>query len=73
MQFGNVPAPHCIFKACYKLKPGHTLSLALNSNVLKEEEYWNVYNAYNQSKVKLSFEEAKTETEKVLKKHSITG
>lgn len=68
MQFGNVPAPHCIFKSCYKLKPGHTLSLELNSKVLKEEEYWDVYNAYNQSKVKLSFEEAKTETEKVLKK-----
>lgn len=68
MQFGNVPAPHCIFKSCYKLKPGHTLSLSLNSQVLKEEAYWSVYEAYNQDKMNLSFEEAKTETEKVLKK-----
>lgn len=68
MQFGNVPSPHCIFKHCHKLKPAHSLSLALDSKALKEEEYWNVYSAYNQTKVKLSFEEAKNETEKVLKK-----
>lgn len=68
MQFGNVPSPHCIFKYCHKLRPGHSLSLVIDSKILKEEEYWNVYNAYNQTKVTLSFEEAKNETENVLKK-----
>ena len=30
MQYGNVPGSHCIFKNCYKLKPGHYLELTLN-------------------------------------------
>lgn len=68
MQYGNVPTPHCIFEDCYKLKPGHFISYNINTSELNEKTYWNVYDAYNQPKVQLSFQEAKQETEKVLQK-----
>lgn len=68
MQFGNVPTPHCIFKKCFKLKPGHYFSVSLADQSIREKKYWDVYDAYNQPKLNLSFEEAKLETEKILKK-----
>ncbi len=67
MQFGNVPTPHCIFNNCYKLKPGHHLNLKLNTKHLQIIKYWDVYDSYNKPKLNISFEEAKTETEKILK------
>ncbi|MBA3663524.1 MAG: asparagine synthase (glutamine-hydrolyzing) [Bacteroidetes bacterium] len=66
IQFGNVPAPHCIFNNCFKLKPGHFLKLNIVSRKLEISNYWNVYDYYNQPKLGISFEEAKTETEKLL-------
>jgi asparagine synthase (glutamine-hydrolysing) len=68
MQFGNVPTPHCIFRNCFKLKPGHYFSVSLSDQSVHEKKYWDVYDAYNQPKLNLSFEEAKDETENVLKK-----
>jgi len=67
IQYGNIPAPHCIFKNCYKLKPAHSLIFALDKKQFFVEKYWDVYDAYNQPKVTIPFEEAKTETEKILK------
>ncbi len=67
MQFGNVPTPYCIFNHCHKLKPGHFLHFTLLSSSFIIQKYWDVYNAYNKPKVDISFDEAKTETEKVLK------
>ena len=73
MQYGNVPGSHCIFNNCYKLKPGHYLELTLNdqndlNQILPKDqnEYWNVYDYYNKSKLNLSFEEAKKKTEEIL-------
>jgi asparagine synthase (glutamine-hydrolysing) len=66
MQYGNVPTPYCIFENCLKLKPGHTLKIKLPFADSKTNQYWNVYDAYNQPKTDISFEEAKTETEKIL-------
>ncbi len=66
MQYGNVPTPHCIFTNCSKLKPGHYLKFNLQQSTFNIQQYWNVYDAYNKPKLKLSFEEAKTETEKIL-------
>jgi len=71
MQYGNVPTPHCIFKHCKKIKPGHSISLELNAipadiNQIKQHQYWNVYDAYNQPKSKASYEEAKNETQRIL-------
>lgn len=67
MQYGNVPTPHCIFNHCYKLKPGHYLQVKLQTSHLEFHKYWDVYDAYNKPKVNISFDEAKHETEKILK------
>lgn len=67
MQFGNVPTPYCIFKNCQKIKPGYFLRISLPQKKLSKVRYWNVYDAYNQPKLNLPFEEAKKETEKILK------
>jgi asparagine synthase (glutamine-hydrolysing) len=71
MQYGNVPTPHCIFKNAKKINPGHTISLDLNTipaNIkqIKQQQYWNVYDAYNQPKSTVSYEEAKVETQAIL-------
>jgi len=66
MQYGYVPAPHCIFKDTYKLKPGHFLELDLQDRSIREKQYWNVYDAYNKPNLKISLPDAITETEKLL-------
>lgn len=66
MQFGNVPTPNCIFNNCYKLKSGHYINIKLRARNLEQIKYWDVYDAYNKPKLNISFEEAKTETEKIL-------
>lgn len=68
MQFGNVPTPHCIFKHCTKLGPGHHMTLSLSSKEISTSRYWNVYDSYNKPKLDISFEDAKIETEAILKK-----
>ena len=67
MQFGNVPTPHCIFNNCNKLKPGHFLHFSLRTSSFVIHRYWDVYDAYNKPKIDISFNEAKIETEKILK------
>jgi asparagine synthase (glutamine-hydrolysing) len=66
MQYGNVPEPHCIFNHCFKVKPGSYITLHLATGEMTQAVYWNVYDAYNQPKLKIDFEEAKIETEKIL-------
>src|SRR5690606_38974733 len=66
LQYGNVPGPHCIFKSCNKLKPGHYLNLNLGSRNITEKKYWNVCYSYNKPKLNIGFEEAKNQTEKIL-------
>lgn len=66
MQYGNIPAPYCIFENCHKLKPGHLLEFSLTDIKISTQQYWNVYDAYNKPKLVLPFEEAKQETEKIL-------
>lgn len=73
MQFGNIPAPHTIFNHTFKLKPGYYMEFNIQELrdgffVGKQTQYWNVYDAYNRPKLnKLSFEDAKIETERILK------
>jgi len=66
MQYGNVPTPHCIFSDCFKLEPGHFIMIDLKQWSIQSECYWNVYEWYNQPKIKLSMPEAITETESIL-------
>jgi asparagine synthase (glutamine-hydrolysing) len=68
MQFGYVPAPQCIFKNTFKLKPGHFLLLDLKTKKLETDIYWNVYDYYNREKIKISIQDAVGETEKILEK-----
>jgi asparagine synthase (glutamine-hydrolysing) len=68
MRYGYVPTPHCIFKNTFKLSPGHYLTLNISNQEVKIEKYWDVYEYYNQPKLKISFEEAKIETENILSK-----
>ena len=71
MQYGNVPTPHCIFKYCKKINPGHSFTLDLNNapsslEEIKQVQYWNVYDAYNQPKSTISYEDAKVQTQSIL-------
>ena len=67
MQYGNVPGTNCIFTNAFKLKPGHFLKFSLTNKTFKIFKYWSVYDSYNKPKSTISFFEAKTETEKILK------
>jgi asparagine synthase (glutamine-hydrolysing) len=66
LQYGNIPAPYCIFNNTYKLPPAHILELNLTDRQITTEKYWNVYDAYNQPKLQIGFEEAVNETENLL-------
>ncbi len=71
MMFGNIPAPHSIFKNTFKIKPGHFLKFNIrdlmgNAQALSQVQYWNVYNAYNQPKLDIPFVDARRQTEEVL-------
>ncbi|MBL7936929.1 MAG: asparagine synthase (glutamine-hydrolyzing), partial [Bacteroidia bacterium] len=67
MQFGNVPTPYCIFNDCYKLKPGHILIFNIQHSTFSISKYWDVYDSYNKPKLDISFEDAKLQTETILK------
>lgn len=66
MQYSNIPSPYCIFKHCRKLKPAHFLTLTFEDRNIKETRYWNVYDAYNQPKLSIGFQEAKQKTKELL-------
>ncbi len=66
MQYGNVPTPHCIFDHCFKVKPGHYQVLNFQSKTFSETHYWNVYDAYNQTKTTDDYSTAKTTTKALL-------
>ena len=66
MQFGYVPAPHCIFKDTCKLQAGYFLELDLVTKAVFTKQYWNVYDAYNAPLLKIDFPEALAETESLL-------
>lgn len=66
IQFGNVPSPHCIYKHCYKLEPGHHLSIHLDTGGIEKKCYWDVYDFYNRPKLSIDFDSALEQTEKLL-------
>ena len=67
LQYGSVPTPHCIFEHCSKLKPGHYVFSSLEDFKFNPVQYWNVYDYYNKPKLAISPEEAKKETEQLLR------
>lgn len=66
MQYGNVPSPHCIFKNCFKVKPGHYHVLNLENQSISETQYWNVYDHYNAPKSTVDYDTAKSEVKSLL-------
>lgn len=66
LQLGHVPAPYCIFNNSHKLKPGHFLKFELKTKKFYLQQYWNVYDYYNQRPLKITYEDAVAETEKLL-------
>lgn len=68
LQYGYVSHPHCIYNHTYKIPPGNLLRLDLYSKETSLTQYWSVYNAYNQPKLDIGFDEALFETEAILQK-----
>jgi Asparagine synthase (glutamine-hydrolyzing) len=66
-QYGYIPNPHCIFHHTQKLQPGHILTLNLQHQTTTLRAYWNVYDYYNKPSLSISFEEAKSQTESIIK------
>ncbi|MGB4937299.1 MAG: asparagine synthase (glutamine-hydrolyzing) [Ferruginibacter sp.] len=66
LQYGYVPTPHCIFDNAFKLKPGYFLTFDIKNQNFETQQYWNVYDAYNQPVLDISLPDAIIETEKLL-------
>lgn len=67
MDYGYVPSPHCIFKNCHKLNPGHNLRFDLSNRFFSINKYWDVNDYYRKPKLNITYEEAKTKLEALLK------
>ena len=65
-RYGYISAPYCIFKDTYKLLPGHFLELDLTTKSFSIKKYWDVYDFYNQPKLKIPYQDAVDELEKIL-------
>ncbi len=66
LQYGYIPGPHCIYNYANKLKQAHYMVFDLKTKEQKIIQYWNVYDYYNKPKLSIDFNEAKSETEKLL-------
>ena len=67
LQFGYIPAPHCIFNNAYKILPGHYLKIDLSSGSIEDTEYWSAVKAYNKPLLsKIEMPEIIKETEALL-------
>ena len=66
MDFGYIPSPYCIFEFCNKLDPGNTLKFSLIDKSLSINKYWDVKDYYKLPKLKIDYNEAKIEVEKLL-------
>ena len=65
-QRGYISAPYTIFENTRKLLPGHFLVIDLKSQSTTETKYWDVIDCYNQPKLNISYEEAKSEIERLM-------
>ena len=65
LQTGYIPSPWTVFNETKKLKPGHTLTIDLNNNTIKEIKYWDI----TKTKInrQISYEEAKDKLHELIK------
>jgi len=57
-KYGYIPAPHCIYKQCYKLQAGHYLEIDLANKSIHEKKYWDVFDFYNKAQLNISESDA---------------
>lgn len=65
-QFGYIPEPYSIYKNTFKLSAGHKLEYNPETNQLKIEKYWDIWQVYAQPKLELTEAEAIEQTEALM-------
>lgn len=65
-QFGYIPEPYSIYKNTFKLPAGHKLEYNPETNQLKIEKYWDIWQVYAQPKLELTEAEAIEQTEALM-------
>ncbi len=65
-QFGYIPAPHAIFKNCYKLEAGHYLEFNIQHSTFNITKYWDVNDFYQKEKIDKSESEILDDIENIL-------
>lgn len=63
---GYISSPNCIFQNCHKLDPGHILKFKIYEQSFEITKYWDIADYYKLPKLKISYEEAKDQLEKLL-------
>ncbi|MFK8009452.1 MAG: asparagine synthase (glutamine-hydrolyzing) [Saprospiraceae bacterium] len=66
LQYGYVQGPMSIFENCFKQNPGSWLILDLKNQSIEKQIYWDVKAVYQQPILKIDYDEAKLELEKIL-------
>lgn len=66
IQYGYIIAPLTIFQNTFKLLPGYWMEISLATASINSSCYWNVYDAYNEPKLNITFEEAKQEVTRLM-------
>ena len=65
-KYGYVPAPYAIFENTFKLKPGHYMIYHIDKRAYECHQYWNVMDFYHRPLLDISYNEAKSELERIL-------
>ena len=65
-QHGYIPAPYSVYKATYKLQPGHFLEINLKTREIKDVQYWDVATYYGKPRLAISESETESEVEKIV-------
>ena len=66
MQYGYIIAPLSIFEHTHKLLPGHYLTISAAKPEPVLHKYWDVFDAYNKPKLKITEPEAMEQAESLL-------
>lgn len=67
LSYGYVPEPYSIFQNSHKLESGKYMIFDIGARNLKIKEYWNVLSFYEKPKLSISYQDAISEMEKILK------
>lgn len=65
-RYRYIPAPYTIFSNAHKLEAGNWLIYDLETNQIEIKNYWNIIDVYTKPKLKIDYQEAKSELKKIL-------